>query len=110
MWVVSFHDLPYLEKRNNLVLLPFQDWVWKNLLKKSDLVLAVSNGVGDALQRYDCKAVVIENGIVPRQPQSAKNQKFTVAFTGSLYSGLIDPVFLFKALEDLLTHSLLKKT
>lgn len=109
IWVVSFHDLPYLEKRRNLVLLSFQDWVWKKMLKKSDLVLAVSNGVGDALQRYDCKTVVIENGIVPRQPRSAKNQKFTLAFTGSLYSGLIDPVLLFKAIEDLLTHNLIKK-
>jgi hypothetical protein len=108
-WVVSFHDVPYLEKRKNLVLLSFQDWIWKKLLKKSDLVLAVSHGVGVALQRYNCKAFVLENGVVLRQPHSAKNQKFIIVFTGSLYSGLIDPGLLFNALEVLLTHQLIKK-
>lgn len=100
-WVVSFHDAPYLQKRNNFVLVSLQHWMWKKILKKSDLVLSVTQGVSSTITRYDVNPILFSNGIIVRTPQSLQNIKFTMVFTGSLYRNLIDPVYLFKTMEYL---------
>ncbi len=108
-WIVSFHDAPYLEKRNNLVLVEFQEKCWKFLFRKADLVFTVTKGVGQAIKNYQVNPIVLLNGINVRTPKSLKNNKFIITFTGSLYKDLIDPEILFKATETLIENGNIDK-
>lgn len=102
LWVVSMHDLPYIYKRPNSYLPRLQKYFWRHFFKKADLVTTLSQGLAEEFKSYNADCSVILNGIMPRQPLSAHNKRFTISFTGSLYDGLINPLELFKSLEDLL--------
>ncbi len=54
------------------------------------------------LNNYKLSADVVENGVILRNPDSAKNPKFTISFTGSLYDDMIHPIDLFESVEHLL--------
>ncbi len=106
-WLVSMHDFPILTKRPNTFFPSFQHKIWKRLLKRADKVVSVSNGVSKALSQFNIEAVTLLNGIEIRTPSSASNQKFTIAFTGSVYKDLLDPSILFEAINDLIKDGII---
>ncbi len=108
-WIVSMHDIPILEKRPNTFFPRFQTNIWKRLLKRADQVITVSDGVSQAMRQYDVEAVTLLNGIEIRTPMSAENQKFTIAFTGSVYRDLMDPGILFEAINDLIADGIIDR-
>lgn len=106
-WIVSMHDIPLLEKRPNTFFPRLQTKIWKQLLKRADQIITVSDGVSQAMSPYDVEAVTLLNGIEVRTPSSAENQKFTIAFTGSIYRDLMDPSILFEAINDLIADGMI---
>jgi hypothetical protein len=108
-WIVSMHDIPILEKRPNTFFPRLQTKIWKQLLKRADQVITVSDGVSQAMSQYDVEAVTLLNGIEIRKPMSAENHKFTIAFTGSTYRDLMDPSILFEAINDLIADEMIDR-
>ena len=94
-WIVSMHDLPYIRRKPNVFFKSLQDWFWKRFLRKADIVITVSEGLSKSMSEYGVKPVTIVNGVDIRKPQSAQNYCFTIAFTGSIHQGLMDPSLLF---------------
>lgn len=103
-WVVSMHDLPYVRKKPNAYFPALQKYIWRKFLQKSDKVITVSEGQAAALREYGIRPLTIRNGVDIRTPVSKDNERFTIAFTGSVYQELMDPGILFKCLQQMI-HS-----
>lgn len=97
-WVVNFHDIPVDDVRQNVVFPRFQDWCWKKILLKCDLVVPVSEGVAMHLRKYTDKVHVLHNGVLLRKSRVAKNNRFTISYTGSLYHDYRHPGLLLDVL------------
>ena len=102
IWVASIHDIPINYKRPNCYLPNLQRKIWSHLLSKTNKIITLSDGLARDLNNYKVSAGVVENGIILRNPDSDKNSKFTISFTGSLYDGMIHPIDLFESVEHLL--------
>lgn len=102
IWVAGMHDIPINYKRPNCYLPNLQRKIWSHLLSKTNKVITISDGLARDLHNYKVSAEVVESGIIPRNPDSAKNSKFTISFTGSLYDKMIYPIDLFESVERLL--------
>ncbi len=61
-------------------------------------------GQAAALREYGIRPLTIRNGVDIRTPVSKDNERFTIAFTGSVYQELMDPGILFKCLQQMI-HS-----
>ncbi|MEZ4909293.1 MAG: hypothetical protein R2774_00365 [Saprospiraceae bacterium] len=106
-WIISMHDIPYVDKRPNTYFKNLQIKFWKAFFKKADCVISVSKGVSNALTEFGVDALTIINGVEIRNPNSANNKKFSITFTGSIHEGLIDPNYFFICLEKMLSKDLI---
>lgn len=103
-WIVSMHDLPYIRRKPNVFFKSLQNWFWKRFLQKADAVITVSEGLSHSLSEYGIKPVTLVNGVDIRKPESAQNDCFTIAFTGSIHKGLMDPSLLFSMIYELINN------
>lgn len=87
IWVCDFRDLPVDPYFQNIYFPNFQDRVLKFMLKRASKLTTVSAGLKNHLLKYNSQVEVIRNGIdatlfnFERQPF----EKFTIAYTGSIY-------------------------
>lgn len=87
IWVCDFRDLPIDPYFQNTYLPNFQDCILKFMLQRATKITAVSDGLKNHLLKYNPNVQVIRNGIdaalfnFERQPF----EKFTIAYTGSIY-------------------------
>jgi glycosyltransferase involved in cell wall biosynthesis len=109
-WVADFRDTVVDEKRNNVFLKNFQYWFLKKLLKKADVVTAVSHGVNKAISYTAPHVKTVRNGINELFiPYNIKEfDKFSIVYTGSLYTDLRKPVALFTSLRLLLSEKVIE--
>lgn len=103
-WIVSFHDVPVLSHRPNSYFLALQHRFWHRLLRKADVVIGATEGVSNSLINYGVQPITMLNGIEISVPESSRNSQFTIAYTGSIYEGLMYPDVLFECLESLINQ------
>ncbi len=104
-WIADFRDLHVDEIRKNVFFPKIQKWFNRRVLKKADVVTTVSAGLEKNLQQYTSKTYVLRNGIASNQfPLSANSfyDKFTIAYTGSIYPKYQSADLLLNALKNLI--------
>ena len=105
IWINSFQDAPYDPIRKNTIIPNLQNYLWRKMLKQSNLNITTSSGIKYAIDSLNNKNITFENGVVFRENLTHNAEQFTISYTGSLYHDLRDPKLLFEAL----THLVLSK-
>lgn len=111
-WVADFRDL-WTQNPNYRGMFPFtwmERYLEREVLKRADAVVTVSEGLADALRtRCPAKVHVVENGFDEEDlnsiPATISNPGgFALVYTGTIYVSRQDPVPLFDALKALLSQ------
>ncbi len=104
-WIADFRD-PHVDLNRNNVFFPgLQHWFNRCIIARADTVTTVSQGLADYLGRYGKTVVVLRNGINPslnRMGGHNRPDKFTIAYTGSIYRDKQTPEPLLATLRALL--------
>ncbi len=105
-WIADFRDLQIEPIYKNVIWKGLQQKIEKKVLAKADLVTCISQGFVEQLKVYKRPTVSILRGIELRDPEQ-QFEKFTIAYTGSLYLDYRDPRPLFKVLDLLIQENLI---
>ena len=104
-WIADFRDLHVDPVRKNTLCPPFQRWCNRQILRRTDLVTTVSEGLKRHLEQLAPRVYVLRNGIgsldevaTPVEPF----KKFTIVYTGSIYPEYQTAGLLFKAITNLI--------
>ncbi len=101
IWINSFQDAPYDPIRKNTIIPSLQNYLWRKILKQSNLNIATSQGVKNSIDSLNNDATTFKNGVDFRENLTHSSEQFTITYTGSLYHDLRDPSLLFEALTHL---------
>lgn len=101
IWINSFQDAPYDPIRKNTIIPNLQNYLWRKMLKQSNLNIATSQGVKNSIDSLNNDATTFKNGVDFRENLTHSSEQFTITYTGSLYHDLRDPSLLFEALTHL---------
>jgi len=99
-WVADYRDLHIEPIYKNTVLTGLQRKVEKRLLAKADLVTSISDGLTAQLKANDRPTATVLRGVELRAPEE-QFEKFTLAYTGSLYFDYRDPRPVFTRMDCL---------
>lgn len=108
IWINSFQDAPFDQIRKNTITPNLQKCLWRKMLKQSNLNIATSSGVKNAIDSLNNYTITLENGVDFRENLTSNSELFTIAYTGSLYHDLRDPSLLFEALSHLVMTEKIK--
>ena len=110
-WTADMRDLHVDLSVNNVFIKPFQHWCNKRILSKANVVTTVSEGLAEHLKRYNNNVFVLRNGIQLPENEVVKKKydKFSIAYTGSLFRDKRDPSLLFEVLKELITSKALQE-
>ena len=100
-WVADYRDLHIEPIYKNTVLTGLQRKVEKRLLAKADLVTSISDGLTAQLKANDRPTATVLRGVELRAPEE-QFEKFTLAYTGSLYFDYRDPRPVFTEIKSLI--------
>ena len=101
IWINSFQDAPYDPIRKNTIIPNLQNYLWRKMLKQSNLNITTSQGVKNSIDSLNNDTITFENGADFRENLTHSSEQFTISYTGSLYHDLRDPSLLFEALTHL---------
>jgi len=113
-WVADFRD-PWTQNQNYAygpVRKHFEQRLEKKTMDAADAMTAAAPAYAEK-QEYFLKkpAVVITNGFDPENlndPPAALTKKFTITYTGTIYTGKQDPAKLLEALKRLISRGAIK--
>lgn len=109
-WIADFRDLHVDPIYRHVIWEKFQHWVWRKMLKRAHLVTTVSEGLAKHLCRYHPQVHVMRNGIGGLTSQAVETEhfdKFSIAYTGSMFKNERDPRLLLEALQQLVNEGIL---
>ncbi len=112
-WIADFRDLPVDPIRRNVIWPAVQRRRQRHILRRADLVTAVSEGQKQQLAKLAPRVAVLRNGIGELEepvPAIMLPDRFTIAYTGSLYPELQQISLLGQALQALLHSRELQKS
>ncbi|MCB0616251.1 MAG: hypothetical protein KDC75_23190 [Phaeodactylibacter sp.] len=105
-WIADFRDLHVDPVRKNTLCPPFQRWCNRQILRRTDLVTTVSEGLKREIQKLAPRVRVLRNGIGELSEEDQRPVKkfarFTISYTGALYTGKSDPGPLLEVIHNLL--------
>ena len=101
IWINSFQDAPYDPIRKNTIIPNLQNYLWRKMLKQSNLNITTSQGVKNSIDSLNNDTITFKNGVDFRENLTHSSEQFTISYTGSLYHDLRDPSLLFEALTHL---------
>ena len=110
IWINSFQDAPFDQIRKNTISPNLQKCLWRKMLKQSNLNIATSSGVKNAMDSLNNHTITLENGVEFRENLTSNSELFTISYTGSLYHDLRDPSLLFEALSHLVMTEKIKES
>lgn len=87
-WIADFQDLHIDNYRKNVLFPKFQYWINQRLFARANVLTTVSKGFAKHLQEYNKMVAVVRFGIndLHITPENIESyEKFTIAYTGSLY-------------------------
>jgi glycosyltransferase involved in cell wall biosynthesis len=109
-WIADFRDPPVDLNRGNVYWPALQHVVNRRILRRADQVVTVSQGLARYLERYGRPVAVLRNGINPAlfpAAASAPSERFTIAYTGSIYPGWQSALPLMEMLAQMVGEGLL---
>jgi len=104
-WIADFRDLQIEPIYKNVIWKGLQKKIEAKVLDKADLVTCISHGFVEQLKVYGRPTTAVLRGVKLRKPVP-QFEKFTIAYTGSLYFEYRDPRPVFYALSFLLKEGL----
>ncbi|MEE9440067.1 MAG: hypothetical protein V3V14_13760 [Saprospiraceae bacterium] len=105
-WIADFRDLQIEPIYKNVIWKGIQQKMEKKVLAKANLVTTISEGFVDQLLQYNRPTISVLRGVDVR-PIIQQFQKFTIAYTGSMYFDYRDPSALFIEIKKLLAEKLI---
>jgi hypothetical protein len=109
-WIADFRD-PHVDPMyKNTFANGFQHWCNKKILSKADLVTAVSDGIVSLFKRYNNNVYTLTNGFGRKKQdktESEQFQKFTIAYTGSMFANERKPDRMLETISNLLADGTL---
>lgn len=108
IWINNFQDAPYDPIRKNTIIPNLQNYLWRKMLKQSNLNITTSQGVKNSIDSLNNDTITFENGADFRENLTHSSEQFTISYTGSLYHDLRDPSLLFEALTHLVLSEKIK--
>jgi len=102
-WVVDFRDL-HIEPIYRNVYFPHWQAAWnRRMLGSAAMLTTVSKGLSKKLEKYNRPIYVLENGLrSPIRKEGKLYDRFTIAYTGSMFGDERDPTPLLLVLTDLI--------
>jgi len=100
-WIADFRDLQIEPIYKNVIWKRLQRNIEKQILAKADVISTISEGLAKYLESYGNDVRAIPRGVEIRDPKT-QFDKFTIAYTGSLYFDYRDPKPLFQAIRQLI--------
>jgi len=100
-WIADYRDLQIEPIYKNVIWTNYQKRIENKILAKADLITCISDGFTTQLESYNRPTKTILRGVELRKPEK-QYDKFTIAYTGSLYFDYRDPRALFKEISTLL--------
>jgi hypothetical protein len=131
VWIADFRDLHIDPLYQMPLVQPFQHWCNKRLLRRANLVTTVSEGLAIHLRRYHPNVYALRNGVhldnqkayeslnqkedpsvsAPKKRSISDNipisEKFTLAYTGSMWIDERNPSLLLKIVHDLAAEGIM---
>ena len=104
-WIADFRDIHIDPLKDNVYLESYQHWCNKWILSKADAVCTVSKGTKVHIEKYVKEVYVLPNGTHELLKPSASSKafdKFTMAYTGSMYGRRRNPELLLRVLSKLI--------
>jgi hypothetical protein len=107
-WIADFRDLHVDPAQDNLLWRSYQVRMNQKILKGANLVTTVSEGLADHLRALHPNVQVLRNGIRTSAEDSVDPfQKFTIAYTGSMFQDKRRPDTLLDAVRELIGDGIL---
>ena len=109
VWIADFRDLPFEDNDERIFMPWLQRRFSRMVFGKADCIVAISEGLGSRLKRYNKNLKVIKNGIPVDaamfgsiQDKAVPADTFNIVHTGRLYYGKRDARLLFKTVKKLM--------
>ena len=119
IWICDFRDLHITPgDEEQIKLLKLNRFINKIIIRKADIVTSVSIGLLQELDKYSESTLLLKNAIHPdiaaeytshHLKLKEQQPKFSISYTGGLYSGRRDPSILFKALRIMIEEGTIDK-
>ena len=112
-WICDFRDLHLNpEEEEKIAFFKFNKWVNELIIRRADVVTAVSDGLVKHLKEYNSTTYTLRNGIHQElekkitsiETSSLEYDSFRISYTGGLYMGRRDPSILFEAISELISE------
>ncbi len=100
-WIADYRDLQIEPIYKNVIFTNYQKRIENKILQKADLITCISDGFKSQLEVYDRPTKTILRGVELRTPE-VQYEKFTIAYTGSLYFDYRDPRAVFAVIKSLI--------
>jgi hypothetical protein len=110
VWIADFRDLPIDPIYKNVLFPWIQHKIIKKIMSNADYVTTVSDGLANQIQNiYGKNVLVIRNGIEELvENNETLYEKFTLTYTGSLYTNERNPSPIFEAIFNLIDNKILE--
>jgi len=108
IWVADFRDLLPEDSDEKVFLPQLQRWFNRIIFRRADSIVAISEGLGGKLTRYNKNVKIIRNGIpldariISQAQPDTREKTFNITYTGRLYYGRRDATLLFRVVRKLL--------
>jgi len=102
-WIADYRDLQIEPIYKNVIFTNYQKRIEKKILQKADIITCISDGFKAQLKVNGRPTKTILRGVELRNPE-AQYDKFTIAYTGSLYFDYRDPRALFAEIATLINE------
>ncbi len=107
-WIADFRDLPFGDSDSELFMKNFQLKINEKIYTKSDMIITVSDGLKNNINKYNNNIHVITNGCDFNVNKLLYNQKktdfFNIVYTGDLYNGKRNADLLFRIVKKLIDN------
>ena len=98
-WIADFRDADVDPLYQLYLHKGWQQRFNRKILKLADKVVTVSDGVTDNVSEYHNNVKTVRNGVTLRKEEK-HYEKYTIAYTGSLYGDHRDPMPLLKGVKE----------
>jgi hypothetical protein len=109
-WIADFRDLHVDPINHNTYLSEYQHRINKQILRDANIITTVSQGLAEHLKRYHDNIYILKNGIIPSEIPNKPIElfeKFTITYTGSMFSDKRNPDLLLAVIKDLMNKGIL---
>ncbi len=108
IWIADFRDLQVEPIYKNIFIPKINLRIERQILKRTNLLITVSEGLAKSLRKLHPKVLAVPRGIEPVSTIKESTEVFTISYTGNLYQHYRDGAFFVRALATFIHNNSLK--